>query len=165
MVMRKELRIATALAALLANPALAQNPTPTTPTTGQQTAPGPTLPVGGTALPACPDTQPPAAASKAGGPRFIDTQQDEEMLADTLIGTRVYNAENQSLGEINDVLLARDGRLRAVVVGVGGFLGLAERDMTVPWGALGVSGDEDRDLQLRLEPRAARARIGVHDRG
>jgi hypothetical protein len=151
MVMRKELRIATALAALLAAPALAQNPTPTTPTTGQQTAPGPAPPAGGTALPARPETQPPVAASTAGGPRFINAQQDEEMLAGTLIGTQIYNAEHQSLGEINDVLLAADGRLKAVVVGVGGFLGIGERDVAVPWPALQVSRDAEQDLVLRLE--------------
>jgi hypothetical protein len=164
MVMRKQLQIAAALAALLAAPALAQDTPPTAPTAGQQTAPGPAPPAGGEPMPASPSTQPSAtspapapstaaapAARASGGLGFIDAQQDDETLASTLIGTQVYNAENQSLGEINDVLLAADGRLKAVVVGVGGFLGLAERDVAVPWAALGVSRDDDQDLMLRLE--------------
>jgi hypothetical protein len=165
MVMRKELRIAAALAALLAAPALAQDTPPTAPNAGPQTAPAPAPPAGGTATPASSTTQQPAAtgpgpapstvaapaAGASGGLGFIDAQQDDETLASTLIGTQVYNAENQSLGEINDVLLAADGRLKAVVAGVGGFLGIAERDVAVPWAALGVSRDEDQDLQLRLE--------------
>jgi len=138
--MRKELQIAAALAALLAAPALAQNTTPTAPNAGQQTAPGP-----------APSTAAAPAVGASGGLGFLDAQQDEEMLASTLIGTQVYNAANDSLGEINDVLLAADGRLKAVVVGVGGFLGLAERDVAVPWDAIGVSRDQDQDLQLRLE--------------
>ena len=73
------------------------------------------------------------------------------MLASTLLGTPVYNGENQSLGEINDVLLDADGQLRTVVIGVGGFLGIAERDVAVPWKALGVSRDENQDLMLRLD--------------
>jgi hypothetical protein len=73
------------------------------------------------------------------------------MLASDLLGTQVYNAENQSLGEINDMLLAQDGRLKAVVVGVGGFLGLAEWDVAVPWEAFQVSRGDDQDLTLRLE--------------
>jgi hypothetical protein len=166
MVMRKQLQIAAALAAVLAAPALAQDTPPTAPTTGQQTAPGPAPPTGGEPIPASPSAQPSAtspapalstaaapAAGASGGLGFIDAQQDDETLASTLIGTQVYNAENQSLGEINDVLLAGDGRLKAVVVGVGGFLGIAERDVAVPWEALGVSRDEDQDLQLRLEVR------------
>ena len=73
------------------------------------------------------------------------------MLASTLLGTPVYNGEKQSLGEINDVLLDADGQLRTVVIGVGGFLGIAERDVAVPWKALGVSRDENQDLMLRLD--------------
>jgi hypothetical protein len=153
--MRKELRIAAALA---------QDTPPTAPNAGPQTAPAPAPQAGGTAMPASPNTQPSVtgpgptsstaaapAAGASGGLGFIDAQQDEEMLASTLIGTPVYNAANESLGEINDVLLAADGRLKAVGIGVGGFLGLAERDVAVPWAALGVSQDQDQDLQLRLE--------------
>jgi sporulation protein YlmC with PRC-barrel domain len=51
------------------------------------------------------------------------------MLASTLLGTQVYNSENQSLGEINDVVLTADSQLKTVVIGVGGFLGIAERDI------------------------------------
>jgi sporulation protein YlmC with PRC-barrel domain len=161
--MRKELPIAAALAALLAAPALAQNTPPTAPTAAPPTAPGPTSPAGSPATPASPITPPSAtspgpasstvAAPAAGAPSFVQAQQDQEMLASDLIGTPVYNAENQSLGEINDVLLAQDGRLKAVVVGVGGFLGIAERDVAVPWDTIGVSRDDDQDLTLRLEVR------------
>jgi sporulation protein YlmC with PRC-barrel domain len=139
MVMRKELVMAAALAALLAAPVLAQNPAPT--------SPSPTPQAGGAPTPPSPGAQAPAA----GAPRFVEAQQDKEMMASDLIGTEVRNAENESLGEINDVLLAEDGRLKAVVVGVGGFLGIAERDVAVPWEGLQVSRDDDQDLTLRLE--------------
>jgi sporulation protein YlmC with PRC-barrel domain len=86
-----------------------------------------------------------------GGPEFVQAQQEREMLVSDLMGTQVYAGENESLGEINDVLLAEDGRLKAVVVGVGGFLGIAERDVAVPWEALEVSREEDQDLLLRLD--------------
>ena len=64
---------------------------------------------------------------------------------------RSFRAAPEYLSEIDDVLLAADGRLKAAVVGVGGFLGIAERDVAVPWDALVVSGDEDEDLLLRLD--------------
>jgi sporulation protein YlmC with PRC-barrel domain len=144
----------------LAAPALGQDTPLIAPNAGPQTAPAPAPHAGGTATPASPTTQPSAtgpgparataAVPAAGAPSFVQAQQDQEMLASDLVGTQVYNAENQSLGEINDMLLAQDGRLKAVVVGVGGFLGLAERDVAVPWEALRVSRDEDQDLQLRL---------------
>jgi len=147
--MRKELQIATALAALLAAPVLAQNPPPAAPSTGaQQTAPMPTTPH---TPPPAPTAAAPDSTGAAGELRFVKAQQAEEMLASTLLGTSVYNGENQSLGEINDVLLDADGQLRTVVIGVGGFLGIAERDVAVPWKALGVSRDENQDLMLRLD--------------
>jgi hypothetical protein len=139
MVMRKELPIAAALAALLAAPVLAQTPAPP--------SPSPTPPAGGAPMPSAPAAQAPVT----GGPGFIETQQDEEMLASDLVGTEIRNAENETLGEISDVLLAPDGRLKAVVVGVGGFLGIAERDVALPWEALEASRDDDQDLTLRLE--------------
>ena len=155
--MRKELQIATALAALLAAPVLAQNTPPAAPSTGQQAAPY--RPASGQCADAAsPSVQPPAptaaapdSTGAAGELRFVNTQQAEEMLASTLLGTPVYNGENQSLGEINDVLLDADGQLKTVVIGVGGFLGIAERDVAVPWEALGVSRDENQDLMLRLD--------------
>ena len=147
--MRKELQIATALAALLAAPVLAQNTPPAAPSTGaQQTAPIPTTP---RAPPPAPTAAAPDSTGAAGELRFVKAQQAEEMLASTLLGTPVYNGENQSLGEINDVLLDADGQLRTVVIGVGGFLGIAERDVAVPWKALSVSRDENQDLMLRLD--------------
>ena len=102
-----------------------------------------------------------------GGPSFVARQQDDETLTGALIGTQVVNAADESLGEINDVLLAADGRLKAAVVGVGGFLGIAERDVAVPWDALAVSRDENQDLMLRLDigREQLRGRPCVRDRG
>lgn len=152
--MRKELQIAAALTALLASPVLAQETTPA----GQEAAPMPTPPTGSAPMPATPSTSPvtPSATdapvpSVAGGLPFINMQEDEETLATTVIGTEVRDGANQSLGDINDVLFDADGRLKAVVVGVGGFLGIAERDVAVPWETFGVSRDEDGDFMLRLE--------------
>jgi sporulation protein YlmC with PRC-barrel domain len=141
--MRKKLQITTAVMVLLAAPALAQKTTSEMPTTGQQTAPPSTQPAAPTA--AAPGTH------ASGEVRFVDAQQADEMLASTPLGTQVYNSENQSLGEINDVVLTADGQLKTVVIGVGGFLGIAERDIAVPWETLGVSREEDQDLVLRLD--------------
>lgn len=95
----------------------------------------------------------PAAPAAPGASQlsFVAAEQPGEMLASNLIGTQVYSGANQSLGKISDVLLAPDGRLKAVVVGVGGFLGIGERDVAVPWETLKVSRDEDQDLVLRLD--------------
>ena len=48
----------------------------------------------------------------------------------------VYDTSDNSVGEISDVLLDKDGRVTAVIVSVGGFLGLGAKYVSVPFNAL-----------------------------
>jgi len=50
-----------------------------------------------------------------------------------LVGMSVYNDNNESLGSINDLLIDKNGDIKAVVLGVGGFLGLGEHLVAVPF--------------------------------
>jgi hypothetical protein len=57
-------------------------------------------------------------------------------------------ANDQNIGEINDVLFDSGGMVKGVVVGVGGFLGIGEKDVAVPFRALNItrkSGDDAID--------------------
>jgi hypothetical protein len=51
-------------------------------------------------------------------------------------GTAVYGAEGEHIGEINDVLVGPGGQVEAVIIGVGGFLGIGEKDVAVSMNAL-----------------------------
>ncbi|WP_426528259.1 PRC-barrel domain-containing protein [Bradyrhizobium sp. McL0615] len=48
-----------------------------------------------------------------------------------LVGLNVYNDSNESLGSINDLLTDKSGNIKAVVIGVGGFLGVGEHLVSV----------------------------------
>ena len=48
-----------------------------------------------------------------------------------LMGLHVYNEANEKLGDINELLLDKNGKVNAVVIGVGGFLGMGEHDIAV----------------------------------
>jgi sporulation protein YlmC with PRC-barrel domain len=48
----------------------------------------------------------------------------------------VYDSSNNKIGEVMDVLLVPDGRVSALIVGVGGFLGMGEKDVAVPFSAV-----------------------------
>jgi hypothetical protein len=48
----------------------------------------------------------------------------------------VYDPANNKIGEIKDVLLSQDGKVSALIVGVGGFLGMGEKDVAVPFDAI-----------------------------
>ena len=49
--------------------------------------------------------------------------------ASKLIGVNIYNEQNEKIGDINDIILDTAGRVNGVVVGVGGFLGMGERNV------------------------------------
>lgn len=55
------------------------------------------------------------------------------MLASRLIGTTVVSQNNETIGDVNDILFDRNGQVMAAVVGVGGFLGIGEKDVAVPF--------------------------------
>ena len=51
--------------------------------------------------------------------------------ASKLMGLDVYNEANEKLGDINELILDKNGTVNAVVIGVGGFLGMGEHDIAV----------------------------------
>jgi len=51
--------------------------------------------------------------------------------ASKLMGLNVYNEANEKLGDINELIVGKDGKINAVVIGVGGFLGMGEHDIAV----------------------------------
>jgi len=52
--------------------------------------------------------------------------------ASKMVGLSVYNDSNESLGSINDLLTDKSGDIKAVVIGVGGFLGVGEHLVAIP---------------------------------
>lgn len=53
--------------------------------------------------------------------------------ASKVVGLSVYNDKNESVGSINDLLTDKTGNIKAVVIGVGGFLGVGEHLVAVPF--------------------------------
>src|SRR5947209_539290 len=63
------------------------------------------------------------ADAPSGQNRFTTSQGQDQWLVGNLWNKTVYNAAGQKIGDLKDVLVDRDGKVVAVVVGVGGFLG------------------------------------------
>jgi sporulation protein YlmC with PRC-barrel domain len=53
--------------------------------------------------------------------------------ASKLAGVDVYNEQNEKIGDISDVILDKSGKASAVIIGVGGFLGMGEHLVSVPY--------------------------------
>jgi hypothetical protein len=67
------------------------------------------------------------------------------MRASKLIGTRVNNEAGERIGDINEVMLTKDGKVAAVVIGVGGFLGIGERQVAVAFESLRLTQDANKN--------------------
>ncbi|KMO18276.1 PRC-barrel domain-containing protein [Methylobacterium indicum] len=67
---------------------------------------------------------------------FLTRPEPGSMRASKLVGVKVIGQDHVRVGEIEDVLLGEDGRVRAVVIGVGGFLGIGQKSVAVPFDRL-----------------------------
>jgi hypothetical protein len=80
-------------------------------------------------------------AKTPAGKDFVTIQPAGEFLASLFIGQLVTNSAGEVIGNINDLLLDKSGRITSVVVGVGGFLGIGEKNVAFPFGSLSVTAD------------------------
>ncbi len=78
--------------------------------------------------------------------------------AKDLTGSALLSRQDENFGPINDFILDRDGQVLAVIVGVGGFLGIGERDVAIGWDSLEHSVDEDGDVVFRVNMTDAELR-------
>ena len=62
-----------------------------------------------------------ATTAPASGSGYLTEQGADQIAASTYIGQSVYNASDESIGEINDVIFTKDGSVEAAVIGVGGL--------------------------------------------
>ncbi|HSD93296.1 MAG TPA: DUF4142 domain-containing protein [Methyloceanibacter sp.] len=67
---------------------------------------------------------------------YVTRQATNDWSAEALIGRTVENTNGDNLGEINNVIINEKGDVEAVIIGVGGFLGIGEKDVGVPFKAL-----------------------------
>lgn len=76
-----------------------------------------------------------ASDAETAGP-FVTVPESGAWRVSDLQGKDVYGNENESIGQINDVLVSQNGSVNAVIVGVGGFLGIGEKNVAVDISAL-----------------------------
>lgn len=62
----------------------------------------------------------------------ITQQAPSQWLGSQLIGIEIVGANDERIGDVNDVLIDKNGKVDALVVGVGGFLGIGEKDVALP---------------------------------
>jgi sporulation protein YlmC with PRC-barrel domain len=114
----KKFATAVALAALLAVPAIAQEP-----------------------------------PKKVPAPTTVDrtTNYSGQISASELLNENVVNAANEKVGDINDILIDSNGKVAGVIVGVGGFLGMGEKDVSLTFDQLTFASDANDPLVVKTD--------------
>lgn len=77
-----------------------------------------------------------AGTSAAGDSRFLTQQKSTQTLATSIIGMSIRNSSSpdaKDIGKVTDLILNKDHKLDGIVVGVGGFLGIGQKDVGIPW--------------------------------
>ncbi|WP_417669673.1 PRC-barrel domain-containing protein [Roseibium sp.] len=81
----------------------------------------------------------------------VAQQSARGYLASNLIGKYVYTSgaeDADTVGDINDIVIGENGEIRAVIVGVGGFLGMGEKDVAVDFDRLAMFAVDDDEVRV-----------------
>jgi hypothetical protein len=131
--LKKHMAACLVATAFVAAPALAQ----TSP------APATSPPAASAPATSAPATSAPMASSASSG-KFMQSMEADQWRSSKLVGTVLYGANNERIGEVNEIILSKTGQAEAVVVGVGGFLGIGEKNVAVPFSSVEWTyGDRD----------------------
>ena len=64
---------------------------------------------------------------------FISQATPGEWRASKLVGVSIYGPNDESIGKVDEVIVDSSGATKAVVIGVGGFLGMGKKDVALPF--------------------------------
>ena len=90
------------------------------------------------------------AMTTARSSEMITTLPGEALPISDFYNQNVYDNRNNKIGDVNDLLLDAGGKVNAVIVGVGGFLGVGEKNVAVPFQAVKVT-EKDGKRYLVLD--------------
>ncbi len=113
-----------------------------------------------------------ATMDKAANAQMLTNQTPGSVFSSDLVGQAVYGPGDEKIGDINDILISGTGGVDAVVIGIGGFLGMGEKDVAVPLEQLDIAIVDDgaeisidaTEMELQSAPAFARADGTTSDR-
>lgn len=126
----------------------------TTPAPAETTAPA--ADTATTDMAAAPATD--AAAPKPGEAGFVNYSADQ-VRASSMMGQQIYGPDNESIGEVSDLVLRDDGQTRSALIDVGGFLGVGEKEVAIPFSDIKVAPNPDNANAPRLTVAMTREQL------
>ena len=96
-----------------------------------------------------------AAVDQANGmddDKYMSSKPAGAFHANELIGSTVKGGTDEDVGSVNDLIIDEDGQIVGVIVGVGGFLGIGDKDVAMSWDQIELTHDaEDDEYILRTD--------------
>jgi hypothetical protein len=93
----------------------------------------------------------PADSNATTATNTVNVDASKAVLATKFIGSSVYTAANENIGDINDMIFDDKGMIKAVIIGVGGFLGMGEKDVALPLEKITITKDENNAVKLTVQ--------------
>jgi len=82
------------------------------------------------------NTTVPSAGMPAGNFLSNDQTSGSMWRVSKLKGVNIYGPNDEKVGDVNEILIDSQGNAKAVVIGVGGFLGMGEKDVAMPFNSI-----------------------------
>ncbi len=89
-----------------------------------------------------------AAAAAQDSPRVLLQQQESQKISADLIGMAVFNPQGETVGKISQLVIEPDQKVSAVVLSVGGFLGIGAKPVAVPLQSVQFDNTGGKDLAV-----------------
>lgn len=93
---------------------------------------------------------PPAVVPAATG-SYATMQSASDWRSSKVVGLNVYNSKNEKIGDINDLIIGSNGAVTHAIVGVGGFLGIGEKNVAIPFASVKMARDKDGKATVMVE--------------
>lgn len=81
---------------------------------------------------------------------YLDRSPQNAQYLSNVMGASVKTSNDEDVGSVDDLIIDEDGQIVAIMVGVGGFLGMGQKDVAIGWGHVSTSGEDD-DMELRID--------------
>ncbi|WP_062227300.1 PRC-barrel domain-containing protein [Aureimonas frigidaquae] len=94
-----------------------------------------------------------ATANTGMGGDYLTTLAADQYLADELVGDNVYTGpttDSDNIGSINNLVINEDGTIAGLVIGVGGFLGIGQKNVGVPFDAVALTNNPEGEQHASL---------------
>ncbi|HEX2554425.1 MAG TPA: PRC-barrel domain-containing protein [Microvirga sp.] len=104
-----------------------------------------------------------SASGAAASGQLMTQMQPDMMRGSKLMGTDIYGSDNQKIGDLDDVILDRQGKIQAIVIGVGGFLGIGEKNVAIPYDQ--VQWMTSQEVQAQNNQNSGNATAGAAGSG